>query len=151
MPDMMMYESGSGNKLYIPAMVLQTPSTYSMAKIRPEYVTETDARPSSARNTKYISNESAKNRASPVEDKNKSGWSKKPQQRVKDIYRRMTGTRQRWKAFSCGQTYPTACPRLCHRWRLRWGNPFRRQASNSFYRKLDSTRCSTCFRDRPSC
>lgn len=52
MPEIMMYESGSGNKLYIPAIVRQMPSTYSMANISPAYVTETDAMPSSARKIK---------------------------------------------------------------------------------------------------
>lgn len=47
-----MYESGSGNKLYIPAMVLQMPSTYSIANISPAYVTDTDDMPSSARRIK---------------------------------------------------------------------------------------------------
>lgn len=48
----MMYESGSGNKLYIPAIVRQMPSTYSIANISPEYVTDTDAMPNRARSTK---------------------------------------------------------------------------------------------------
>lgn len=37
-----------------------------MAKIRPEYVTDTDTRPNSARNAKYNSNEVGKYSAMPV-------------------------------------------------------------------------------------
>lgn len=64
-----MYESGSGNKLYIPAIVRNFPSTYSIARISPEYVTDTDAIPRSARRTRYISNDSTKNSARPAERK----------------------------------------------------------------------------------
>lgn len=52
MPDIMMYESGSGKRLYMPAIVRQTPSTYSIASMSPAYVTETDATPNIARNTR---------------------------------------------------------------------------------------------------
>lgn len=43
------------------------PSTYSMAKISPEYVTATEAIPNKARNTKYISKDSTKNNARPMD------------------------------------------------------------------------------------
>lgn len=55
-----MYETGKGNKLYIPAMVCHFPSTNSIAKIKPAYVTDTDTIPSSALSVKYTSKESAK-------------------------------------------------------------------------------------------
>lgn len=60
-----MYESGSGNKLYIPAIVLQIPSTYSMANMRPAYVTDTDDMPNSARKIKYNSKDCLKYNARP--------------------------------------------------------------------------------------
>uniref|UniRef100_A0A1B0A5B1 Uncharacterized protein n=1 Tax=Glossina pallidipes TaxID=7398 RepID=A0A1B0A5B1_GLOPL len=56
-PDISMYDIGSGNKLYMPAMVRHFPSTYSMASIRPEYVTDTETRPNKALKVIYISNE----------------------------------------------------------------------------------------------
>lgn len=60
-----MYERGSGNKLYIPAIVRQMPSTYSMANISPAYVTDTEAMPSSARKIKYRINDCLKYNARP--------------------------------------------------------------------------------------
>jgi hypothetical protein len=71
MPEIMMYESGSGNKLYIPAIVRQIPSTYSMANISPAYVTETDAMPSSARKIKYSINDCLKYNARPGKRRNR--------------------------------------------------------------------------------
>lgn len=64
-----MYEMGNGNRLYIPAIVRHLPSTYSMARMRPAYVTDTETNPSRALNTKKNSNESAKYNANPVDEK----------------------------------------------------------------------------------
>lgn len=49
MPEIIMYETGNGNKLYMPAIVRHFPSTNSMANMRPAYVTDTDTKPSSPR------------------------------------------------------------------------------------------------------
>lgn len=57
MPAIIMYETGNGNKLYMPAMVRHRPSTNSMAKMSPAYVTDTEKTPSRARNTKWTRND----------------------------------------------------------------------------------------------
>lgn len=53
MPEISIYEIGSGNKLYMPAIVRHFPSTYSIARIRPEYVTDTETKPNKALNVMY--------------------------------------------------------------------------------------------------
>lgn len=65
MPEIIMYDTGNGNRLYIPAIVCHLPSTNSIARIKPAYVTETDTIPSNALKVKYTSNESAKKSAKP--------------------------------------------------------------------------------------
>lgn len=66
MPDIIIYDTGNGNKLYIPAIVFHFPSTNSIARIRPAYVTDTETRPSNPRNAKCNSNEFGKYRAIPI-------------------------------------------------------------------------------------
>lgn len=66
MPDINMYETGSGNKLYMPAIVFHLPSTNSMARIKPAYVTDTETSPSRPRRAKCSSNEFGKYSAMPV-------------------------------------------------------------------------------------
>lgn len=56
MPEIIMYETGNGNKLYMPAIVRHFPSTNSMASMRPAYVTDTDTKPSSPRIAKCTPN-----------------------------------------------------------------------------------------------
>lgn len=65
MPEMSIYDTGNGNKLYIPAIVLHLPSTNSMAKMRPAYVTDTETNPSNTRKAKYNSKELANGNAIP--------------------------------------------------------------------------------------
>lgn len=80
------------------------------------------------------------------------GWPQEDTQAAKkSIYRKMIGSQPRWKAFSCGQTCPRAFPRWFHRLPLRRGKSFRRQSWDISCRTPDSTRCSTCYRDRRSC
>lgn len=69
-----MYDIGSGKRLYMPAMVRHLPSTYSIAKMSPAYVTDTDTRPSSALNVIYNSKDWAKNSARPVSKKRNKTW-----------------------------------------------------------------------------
>lgn len=64
-----MYDIGSGKRLYMPAIVRHLPSTYSIAKIKPEYVTDTETRPSNALNVIYISKDWAKYNARPKKKK----------------------------------------------------------------------------------
>lgn len=66
MPDIIIYETGNGNKLYIPAMVRHLPSTNSIAKIRPAYVTDTDTSPKIPRRAKCTWNDVGKYSAIPV-------------------------------------------------------------------------------------
>lgn len=65
MPAIIIYETGNGNKLYMPAIVRHRPSTNSMARIRPAYVTETETIPSNARNTKWTRNDVGTYKAKP--------------------------------------------------------------------------------------
>lgn len=57
MPEIIIYETGNGNKLYIPAIVRHLPSTNSMANINPAYVTDTDTKPNRPRNAKCTRND----------------------------------------------------------------------------------------------
>lgn len=63
-----MYEIGNGNKLYIPAMVRHLPSTNSIAKIRPAYVTDTDTKPSNPRNAKCTGYDNGMYSANPLKE-----------------------------------------------------------------------------------
>lgn len=66
MPDIIIYDTGSGNKLYIPAIVFHFPSTNSMARIKPAYVTDTDTNPRRPRKARNNSNEFGKHNANPM-------------------------------------------------------------------------------------
>lgn len=57
MPEISIYETGNGNRLYIPAMVRHFPSTNSIANMSPAYVTDTDTKPSKPRNAKCTRND----------------------------------------------------------------------------------------------
>lgn len=63
----------------------------------------------------------------------------------------MIGIWLRWRASSCGQTYPTTFPRWFLQMRRQWGKSFQLQSSDISYRTPNSIRLSKYFRDRPSC
>lgn len=63
---MSIYETGNGNKLYIPAIVRHLPSTNSMANMRPAYVTDTDTKPNKPRNAKCTRNDNGMHSTKPI-------------------------------------------------------------------------------------
>lgn len=75
MPEIIMYETGNGNKLYMPAMVRHLPSTNSMANMRPAYVTDTDTKPSSPRIANSTPNDIGAYSKNPVRRRNKKSIS----------------------------------------------------------------------------
>lgn len=66
MPEIIMYDTGNGNKLYMPAIVRHFPSTNSMANMRPAYVTDTDTRPSKPRIAKCTRNDNGMYSTNPI-------------------------------------------------------------------------------------